>query len=192
MTASTGVLVRLCWLLSLLWPPLVIAVPPRPVFVLNRASDAARRATSLKELSKLGLEPRFLSAKTDSSAPSLESRGDSRARVRGCYLSHRAAWAEVARSWEAPTWQNFGREGAGWSLVFEDDVTTHPNTSAAELEQVLRETADNGVGLVQLGFCFAALSLEKPTLGARFAICVPNSSSRPRYNPSQLHRAHRV
>ena len=83
------------------------------------------------------LEPRFMSA------PVSVNTGlpDAQARVRACYLSHRAVWSEVAVSWEHPNWHNFGREGAGWTMIFEDDMMVHPNTSIRELHLILRTTA---------------------------------------------------
>ena len=115
-------------------------------FVVNRPTDADRRLSSGSQLAALQLEPRFVSA------PVSENTGlpDAKARVRACYLSHRAVWSEVAVSWEPPDWHNFGREGAGWTLIFEDDVMVHPNTSIRELNLILQTTAHAGIDLVQL------------------------------------------
>lgn len=106
------------------------------VLIINLASETDRRQSSIHEVAKLGLTPKFIVAEKSSDTAHLKN-GFLRSGASACFASHLKAWQEVSKSTKK------------YTIVTEDDLFIRDDKKFVETLQLI---ASSSLDIVQLGF----------------------------------------
>ena len=106
------------------------------VVVINLADEADRRSSSIREVRKLGLEPRFVMAEDGSTANHREN-SFLRSGASACFISHTKAWEEVSK----------GKKK--YTIIVEDDIHIKHKDKFIKLLELVENSS---LEIIQLGF----------------------------------------